>query len=158
MKKTAKTKKTEFVPYGLGYKVKILSQLLGRSLQHQLDPYGLTPPHWLVLNCLWKEDGLPINQLIEKLLQVGGTMTGVIDRMEERGLATRKRDEVDRRMWRIYLTDKGRQLQSEIPPLIARMRQKTIKGIDTDDMQIFMRVLDEIIDNAIAQNEELKGQ
>jgi DNA-binding MarR family transcriptional regulator len=93
-------------PRGVGYRIKVLSQLLHRLLQARLDPFDLTVFHWLVLNLLWKKDGLAVSEIGDKLQQVGGTMTGVIDRMEERGLISRKRDPEDRRVWRIWLTAK----------------------------------------------------
>jgi DNA-binding MarR family transcriptional regulator len=69
----------------------------------------MTAFHWLVLCCLWQEDGLPTSSIGDKLQQVGGTLTGVLDRMEERGLVRRERDTRDRRIWRIWLTDSGRE-------------------------------------------------
>lgn len=80
-------------PRGIGYRIKVLSQLLGRLLQSRLEPFDLTPFHWLVLNCLWRQDGLAVSELGDKLQQVGGTMTGVLDRMEGRGLIFRERRE-----------------------------------------------------------------
>jgi MarR family transcriptional regulator, organic hydroperoxide resistance regulator len=71
-------------PHSLGYRIKLLGQLTNRRLQEVLEPFGLTPFHWLVLCCLWQEDGLATSSIGDKLQQVGGTLTGVIDRMEER--------------------------------------------------------------------------
>ncbi|WP_333205438.1 MULTISPECIES: hypothetical protein [unclassified Microcoleus] len=53
---------------------------------------------------LWQEDGLPTSSIGDKLQQVGGRLTGAIDRMEETGLVRRDRDT---RIWRIWLTDSG---------------------------------------------------
>ncbi|WP_333210587.1 MarR family transcriptional regulator [Microcoleus sp. S36b_A4] len=50
---------------------------------------------------------MPTSSIGDKLQEVGGTLTGAIDRMEERGLFRRKRDTRDRRIWRIWLTDSG---------------------------------------------------
>lgn len=77
-------------PYSAGYRIKLLSQLLTRKFTELLEPFGLTPFHWLVLCCLWENDGLPTSSVGEKLQQVGGTLTGVLDRMEERGLIRRE--------------------------------------------------------------------
>ncbi len=95
-------------PYSLGYRIKLLSQLSTRKFQERLEPFGLTPFHWVVLCCLWEEDGLATSSIGEKLQQVGGTLTGVLDRMEDRGLIRRERDRNDRRVWRIWLTDAGK--------------------------------------------------
>lgn len=95
-------------PYNLGYKVKLLSQLMYRDFLERLEPYGLTPFHYLVLCCLWEEDGLSTSGIAQKLKQLGATLTGVVDRMEDRNLVYRKRDLNDRRIVRIWLTEEGK--------------------------------------------------
>ena len=134
-------------PYGVGYRIKLLSQLLTRKFQERLEPFGLTPFHWLVLCCLWIEDGLPTSSIGEKLQQVGGTLTGVLDRMEERGLVRRERDIDDRRIWRIWLTQEGKQLEKVLPPLAAEMRDEAMKGISYAERELFSQLLDQAIAN-----------
>ncbi|MBD2301138.1 MarR family transcriptional regulator [Nostoc sp. FACHB-87] len=134
-------------PYNLGYRIKLLSQLLTRKLTDKLEPFGLTPFHWLVLCCLWQEDGLPTSSIGEKLQQVGGTLTGVLDRMEERGLVRRERDVHDRRIWRIWLTDAGKELEKVLPPLAAELREEAMRGISTDDREYFSQLLNKAIAN-----------
>lgn len=99
--KSSKSWQKVLAPYNLSYRLKLLSQLLFRRLQEKLEPFNLTPFHWIVLCCLWSEDGLATSSIGEKLQQVGGTLTGVLDRMEARELIRRERDIQDRRVWRI---------------------------------------------------------
>jgi DNA-binding MarR family transcriptional regulator len=134
-------------PYSLGYRIKLLSQLQARLFQERLDPFGLTPFHWVVLCCLWKEDGLATSTIGERLQQVGGTLTGVLDRMEERGLVRRERDSRDRRIWRIWLTDAGKQLEEILPPIAMEIREKTLAGIPQSDQDLFSHLIDRAIAN-----------
>lgn len=134
-------------PYGVGYRIKLLSQLLGRKFQEQLEPFGLTPFHWVVLCCLWEEDGLATCSIGEKLQQVGGTLTGVLDRMEERGLIRRERDPRDRRIWRIWLTQEGKQLQTVLPPIAVEIRDRAMQGIPCEERELFSHILDQAIAN-----------
>ena len=134
-------------PHSLGYRIKLLAQLGSRRLQEGLEPFGLTAFHWLVLCCLWQEDGLPTSSIGDKLQQVGGTLTGVIDRMEERDLVRRERDTRDRRIWRIWLTDAGRELQDVLPPLVAEIREKSMTGISKTDRERFSELIDRAILN-----------
>lgn len=129
-------------PHSLGYRLKLLAQLGSRRLQEVLEPFGLTPFHWLVLCCLWQEDGLPTSSIGDKLQQVGGTLTGVLDRMEERGLVRRERDTRDRRIWRIWLTDSGTELQQVLPPLVANIRDRAVEGISEADRELFSQLID----------------
>ena len=134
-------------PYSTGYRIKLLSQLLYRKFSDRLEPFGLTPFHWLVLCCLWQEDGIPTSSIGEKLQQVGGTLTGVLDRMEERGLVRRERDRQDRRICRIWLTDAGRELEQILPQLVADMHEETWVDISAPDRAQFSRTLDRAIAN-----------
>lgn len=134
-------------PYGLGYRIKLLSQLLTRKFQERLEPLGLTPFHWVVLCCLWEEDGLPTSGIGERLQQVGGTMTGVLARMEERGLVQRRRDAHDRRIWRIWLTEEGKRLQTVLPPIALEIREQTLKNFSPGDREHISRLVDQMILN-----------
>ncbi|HEY9879859.1 MAG TPA: MarR family transcriptional regulator [Leptolyngbyaceae cyanobacterium] len=134
-------------PYSLGYRIRLLSQLMARVAQDKLAPYGLTPFHWVVLCCLWEQDGLATSDIAEKLSQVGGTITGVIDRMEERGLVQRTRDIKDRRIWRIWLTDTGRELYDVLPDVVQEVREETLRGIPDEDLKRFSDLVDMSIAN-----------
>lgn len=134
-------------PYSLGYRIKLLSQLFGRKFQERLEPLGLTPFHWVVLCCLWEEDGLATCSIGEKLQQVGGTITGVLDRMEERGLIRRERDLRDRRIWRIWLTEAGKKLQEVLPPIALEIREQAMKGMPMAEQEHFSQLVDQAIAN-----------
>jgi MarR family transcriptional regulator, organic hydroperoxide resistance regulator len=134
-------------PHSMGYRIKLLSQLLYRKFSDRLEPFGLTPFHWLVLCCLWQEDGLPTSAIGEKLQQVGGTLTGVLDRMEERGFVRRERDPLDRRICRIWLTDAGLELEHTLPQITADLHAETWAGVAQSDREQFSRLLDRAIAN-----------
>jgi MarR family transcriptional regulator, organic hydroperoxide resistance regulator len=134
-------------PHGIGYRIKLLSQLTSRRFQEKLEPFGLTPFHWIVLCCLWQDDGLATSSIGEKLQQVGGTLTGVLDRMAERGLIRRERDAHDRRIWRIWLTDAGRQLQDLLPPIAVEIREIALNGISYEERSQLSDLIDRIVAN-----------
>ena len=134
-------------PHSMGYRIKLLSQLLSRNFQERLDPYGLTPFHWVVLCCLWSEDGVATSAIGAKLQQVGGTITGVLDRMEQRGLIIRKRDLSDRRMVRIWLTDTGKELETVLPPMALNVREQAMAGFDDREREQFSQLIDRAIAN-----------
>lgn len=139
--------KQQRAPYSIDYKIKLLSQLLSRRFSEHLEHLKLTPFHWVVLCCLWEEDGLPTSSIGEKLKQVGGTLTGVIDRMEERGLVRRERNMQDRRVWRIWLTDEGRELETVLPPIVEEIRQQAMHGFSDGDRQLFSQLLNKAVMN-----------
>jgi MarR family transcriptional regulator, organic hydroperoxide resistance regulator len=134
-------------PYDIGYKVKLVSQLMYRDFLERLEPYGLTPFHYLVLCCLWEEDGLCASAIADKLGQLGATLTGVVDRMEERKLVYRERDPEDRRMIRIWLTSEGERLKDVLPAIGEQTINKTLEGICEKEQALVLTVLDRMILN-----------
>ncbi|MEP6541730.1 MarR family transcriptional regulator [Microcoleus vaginatus GB1-A2] len=96
---------------------------------------------------LWQEDGLPTSSIGDKLQEVGGTLTGAIDRMEETGLVRRERDTRDRRIWRIWLTYSGTQLQEVLPPLVAEIRDRAVEGFSEAERELFSQLIDRAIVN-----------
>ncbi|MBF2048652.1 MAG: MarR family transcriptional regulator [Elainella sp. C42_A2020_010] len=134
-------------PYNLGYKVKLASQLMYRDFLERLEPYGLTPFHYLVLCCLWEEDGLSTSGIADKLKQLGATLTGVVDRMEERNLVYRERNPDDRRIVHIWLTEEGKRLMHVLPPIGAETINKATTGISKAEQEAVLQLLDQIIHN-----------
>lgn len=139
--------KHSLAPYNLGYKLKLASQLMYRDFLERLEPYGLTPFHYLVLCCLWEENGLPTSGIAERLKQLGATLTGVVDRMEQRDLVYRQRDEGDRRIVRIWLTDEGKKLRNVLPSLGEKTIVSATHDISPAEQQVVLQSLDRIIAN-----------
>lgn len=136
-------------PYSLGYTVKLVSQLMYRDLLERLEPYGLTPFHYIVLCCLWEEDGLSASGIADKLKQLGATLTGVVDRMEERNLIYRERNPDDRRIVRIWLTDEGKQLMKVLPVAAVETIKKATVGISEIEQEAVLKLLTKIVHNLL---------
>jgi DNA-binding MarR family transcriptional regulator len=102
-------------PNALGYRLKLLSQLIERKFQDLLDPFELTPLQWGILCCLWQEDGLPTLQISKQLQQNSGNVSFALPLMEKQGYIRRQSDESDRRILRVWLTPEGGKLQGVLP-------------------------------------------
>lgn len=76
--------------------------------------------HLQVLIALDAEGPLPMGRLAEAMDVSQASATGIVDRMAERGLVERLRDDEDRRVVRVGLTDEGR---STIGAMTAERRE-----------------------------------
>lgn len=98
--------------------------LLKAQDQVMLRPYGLTPTAFTVLGMLHATDGLRQVDLAARLLIDTSTMTRLIDRLEQAGLAERIADPADRRALRVVITATGseqlRQATDTFEPQIAQ--------------------------------------
>ncbi len=83
--------------------------------------------HLNVLAVLTEAGPLPMNRLAELLDVSQASATGIVDRMEQRGLVTRERDDGDRRIVRVVLSPQGRDL---IAGVAAERRDKLARLVD----------------------------
>ena len=88
---------------------------------------GLSLVHLNVLTVLDTDGPLPMRALAESLDVSQASATGIVDRMEQRGIVERQRDEADRRVIRVALTDEGRGL---IAGLAAERRDHLARILD----------------------------
>jgi MarR family 2-MHQ and catechol resistance regulon transcriptional repressor len=77
-----------------------------RSANHVRDS-GLTPSQFDILATLGNTQGMCFRELGEKTLITKGTLTGVVDRLEQKGLVRRGPAEADRRLTIVQLTTEG---------------------------------------------------
>lgn len=102
-----------------------LSWVSRRRMQIDLDAYGLTLPQYMAMRCMQEnEQGCSMSDLAEASHQVSATMTGIIDRLADRGLVARNPDPRDRRALRVVLTPAGHELLQQVA---ATKRELTLK-------------------------------
>jgi len=98
-----------------------------KKLEADLEKQGLTPPQFYVLATIGYAGGLPFGEIGAKMMVTVSNLTGIVDRLEEKKLVTRERDEHDRRVVRVVLTDKGGKLYKSTIPLF----EKSISAVFT---------------------------
>jgi DNA-binding MarR family transcriptional regulator len=110
-------------------------QRVAQSAKQRLAPYGVTPVQYALLKVLWEQDHQSGAELGERLVLDSATMTGLLDRLENAGLIKRQADATDRRMNRIVLTDRGRDLQEPLDREMDQMNQDFLGGFSPEDRQ-----------------------
>ncbi len=92
------------------------NESISTRIHHHLDIANLTVSQFGVLEALFHLGPLSQRDLAQKLLKSGGNITMVIDNLEKRQLVKRDRQTDDRRFITVCLTEKGRQLITEVFP------------------------------------------
>ena len=88
-------------------------RLVGRRRRRKLENIGLHHGQGMILFQLWQEDGLPQRALAQALHIRPPTATSTLRRMERDGWVDRRRGKSDRRIVRVFLTDKAKKLRRE---------------------------------------------
>jgi MarR family transcriptional regulator, organic hydroperoxide resistance regulator len=125
--------------------------LLGKALQRvnqvsksKLSPYGVTPVQYALLKMLWKKDGQFGFELAHKLMLDSATITGIIDRLEQNRLVERRADPKDRRNRLVFLTEKGRALESPLSEKMEEMNKEVLAGFNEEETLQFKQTLFDI--------------
>lgn len=87
-----------------------------------LDEIDLTYTQYITMMVLWEENEILVKNIGEKLFLDSGTLTPVLNGLEKKGYAIRKRSEKDKRDVYAVLTEKGLSLRDkaiEIPQKIG---------------------------------------
>lgn len=82
--------------------------------------YQVSQPQVSCILALDEYGAMPISKLAKYILVKPSTVTGIIDRLEHKGLVKRERNQVDRRVVTIDLTEPGKKLAAEAPPPIPK--------------------------------------
>jgi len=101
------------------------------------------------LNCLlalYENGPLPPSQIAKHMLVKSSTVTGVVDRLEQKGLVQRLRISSDRRVITIELTQTGKRLAKNAPPPIQQKIIDGLKNISEKEKDNIVFSLSKLID------------
>jgi DNA-binding MarR family transcriptional regulator len=94
--------------------------------------------HINVISVLETDGPQPMRALAEALDVSQASATGIVDRMEQRGLVERGRDEEDRRVVRVALTDEGRRLVEGVAQERADNMRAMLDEFTDEELQAFL--------------------
>jgi len=130
-----------------GFLIHDIARQLTAVMDERLKPYGLNRAHWRAVLYIWRKPGISQTELSEILDLSRMGVTGLIDRMEEKGLVARRDDVKDRRVKRVYLTDST----TEFVPLITTLGRETLDdflgGIAEADVEVLFNLLLQVKNN-----------
>lgn len=95
---------------------KALNEHVNRAIQLS----GLNPTEFAVLELLYHKGDQPLQQIGGKILLASGSITYVVDKLEQKGLLKRVACPKDRRVTYAQITDEGKSLIEEIFPEHAK--------------------------------------
>jgi DNA-binding MarR family transcriptional regulator len=128
----------------IGFLLARTARSMKRALEAKLVHSDVTSTQYIVLQCLWDEDGLPLSELGHRLYFDNPTITGIVDRMEKLSLVARSRDTADRRVVRVYLAAEGRRLKASLPNTADEINRTAVAGLSKSEIEQFITSLDSI--------------
>lgn len=108
---------------------------------------GLTHAQFDIIATLGNTPGMTYKQLGERTLITKGTLTGVIERLEQKGLVARERSGGDKRSFFVRLTASGEAVFEQVFPIVVAHGKQLFATCSDADF--------EAIDQALSKLKEL---
>jgi DNA-binding MarR family transcriptional regulator len=108
--------------------------------------FSVSAPQVASLLALLGDGSMSPSQIAKKIMVESSTVTGIIDRLEQKGLVARTRISQDRRVITVELTEAGRRLAENAPPPIQQKIVKGLRKIDEAERAQIIQTLNRLTD------------
>jgi DNA-binding MarR family transcriptional regulator len=126
------------------YRLIRVAKQLGHFIGERLAPLGLHPGQERLLAALWDEEGLSQSELVARLAVRPPTVTTALQRLEGGGFVHRELDAQNRRVSRVYLTEKGRDCERPIRAIFAEAEELFLRDLSPAERRKLVAILDRI--------------
>ena len=109
-----------------------------------LTQFNITPGQYGVLSCLWQNGSCTPKEIAQILRLENSTISGVLDRMQKRGLIDRVVDPNDRRSVRVVPTEEGSSLKDDVLRLIDELNAEILSGFTAEQRSTLLSCLQQI--------------
>lgn len=123
-----------------------LSTSLHSALDQQYARHGIARGRFHVLMLLYETDGqgLTPHELADRAAVTRAAMTGLIDTLRSAGLVSRVDDPLDRRTYRVNITDEGHRFLKKMLPDHLRRMGALVSGLSLEEKRALVRMLEKV--------------
>ncbi len=134
----------------LAFRMYQCANLLNKTGTKALDAHDVTTQQWAIIGALVRDrwsGGIAVHQLASLLMVSRQNLSGVLSRMEDRGLIERIRNEQDSRSRLIRLTPDGWQRWEDMQGDIADFYDSAMNDLSNSDLIHTLHYLDQLRSN-----------
>ncbi len=136
-----------------------LSHLARHRLQALLASHNLTPPQYTAMRSIeTRGNSISVSALAEADHQVTPTITGILNRLEERGLVIRRRSPADRRHQMVSLTPQGQDILNIINQDIRRGMGAFLADLAPDERTLLTGAIRSLTDRLASHPTETRKE
>lgn len=136
-----------------------ISRCNGVVYANRLRGYGITQCQHPYILLICREPGIPQEKISRELCVNKSSVTRQITLMEEKGLIMRKQDPTDRRVWRVYPTQKMQELLPHVRLVMREWNEYLLEEFSEEEQEKLVVALEKLMQRAqTAAQESLKGR
>lgn len=114
--------------------------MVQKKLMEQLKDTGLTLGQPKVLDYLKDHDGASQKEIAAGCLIEAGSLTSILNRMEEKGLIERKMLNGNRRTFHIFMTEFGKKNQKLVEETFEKIEETALNNVSEEEQKVFMEI------------------
>ncbi len=123
------------------------ARLQYKRAQSRLNKVGVTPGQPRLLNYLFQHDGCIQHELSVNCDLKPATVSVILTGLEKAEMVFRLNDSADRRIQRVFLTDKGVQIQQKIDKAFSDLEKDCFEDFSEQEMAFFQVMLERLYFN-----------
>ena len=108
-----------------------------------LDELGLTYTQYITLMVLWEHKAMTVKALGQELYLDSGTLTPLLKKLEEKGLVTRRRSDLDERNLIVTITELGESMRDRALHIPEEMAKCV--NLPREDIRELYRMLHQLL-------------
>jgi MarR family 2-MHQ and catechol resistance regulon transcriptional repressor len=120
------------------------SHALEQIIKDEVLSHGLSLSEFGVLEALYHKGPLNVNQVISKVLIPNSSMSYVIDQLVNKGLISKTKDAIDKRVYRLDLKQSGRDFMEQMYPVHEKRLRQVLDKLSVDEEKTLQTLLKKI--------------
>ncbi|MFO7792856.1 MAG: MarR family transcriptional regulator [Candidatus Saliniplasma sp.] len=126
----------------------IVHKKLIRFIKCELEPYDFNRGEFpLLFKLIKKGDGITQKEICSMLYISKSTTSKIIHSLVEKGYLRKERDEKDKRVTRIYLTDKKNEIKDLMKEIDEKAENRMLEGFGVEEKEQMRTYLERILEN-----------
>ncbi|KOP81878.1 MarR family winged helix-turn-helix transcriptional regulator [Cytobacillus solani] len=114
---------------------------VNENVNKLIQTYGLNPTEFAVMELLYHKGDQPLQQIGGKILLASGSITYVVDKLEQKGLLKRVACPKDRRVTYAQITEKGKSFIEDVFPDHAKQINMLMSELSEDEKESVITIL-----------------
>ena len=139
----------------IGFLIHKIDNRIKTRIDNQLKKNDLTFSQSQLLHHLEKHEGTLNQKELQKIMNVSHpTIVGLVQRLETNGFVRTETDPSDRRNKIVYTTEAAQKFKEELMKRRKKSNKKMLEGISAEDLETARKVLNRMLDNINAMEED----
>lgn len=141
--------KSNLLETRIGMKLVRIGKMVRAIANHRFakEHYQITPEQYTVLTAIIDHEGLYQRQIGALTLKDRPNITRIVHILEQSGFVTKTPDVNKRKIYKINITDKGKEIYEKVTPEVIKHWQETVDGVSDEELESCLKVLNKIKEN-----------